>query len=73
MNESCIPDHKFDQWCRELVKLQEDYPEEARNTPFAKEFEGFDGSTGFHLSDNTWGLYKAEQILKYYKERVCNE
>lgn len=44
-----ISDHEFDQWCRELVKLQATYPDQAAHAPHAAAFADFTGSTGFDL------------------------
>lgn len=48
-NESIIADHVFDKWSKELVELQEKFPEEAKQAPFHEGFKTFDGSSGFDL------------------------
>ena len=49
LGDSIISDFKWQEWANELHDLQEKHPEIAKNCIFAKEFEGFDASTGFHL------------------------
>ncbi|MDF9638844.1 DNA ligase LigA-related protein [Bacillus cereus] len=49
MNENIISDHAYDAWSKELAELQIKYPQEASKAIYAKEFEGFDGSSGFDL------------------------
>lgn len=48
-NTSLITDHKFDEWCYELVALQKKFPELAKELPYADVFRDFDGSTGYDL------------------------
>ena len=64
-NDNLISDHTFDAWCSELVQLQKDHPEIASVAPCQHEFDGFDGSTGFHLSTIPWGVKKAQELLEY--------
>lgn len=52
-----IDDNTWSKWGRELADLQKKYPEIAKQVTFAKEFEGFDGSTGCDLP------YRDEQIV----------
>ncbi|WP_141493487.1 DNA ligase LigA-related protein [Bacillus thuringiensis] len=49
MNENLISDHTYDAWSKELADLQVKYPQEAKKAVYAKEFEEFDGSSGFDL------------------------
>lgn len=44
-----VEDKKFDVWSRELLALQQQYPQEASEVRYAKEFADWDASTGFHL------------------------
>lgn len=63
-NSNLISDKKFDSWARELAQLQSDYPEIASQVLYAKEFEDFDGTTGFDLPlENEWVMRKASQLL----------
>ena len=64
-NDNIISDYTWSKWAEELVELQNKYPGTAKSCVFAKEFEDFDGSTGFNLPlDNPWGVNKACQLLK---------
>lgn len=73
LDESIISDHLFDAWSVELVKLQKEHPKESRKAVFFKLFSDFDGSTGFHLANNSWALHKAKQLLNYHKKLVEQE
>lgn len=46
---SIVEDATFDRWARELVQLQHDFPDIAATVEFAKDFKGFDATTGFDL------------------------
>lgn len=64
-NDNIISDYTWSKWAKELVELQKTYPDTAKSCVFAKEFEDFDGSTGFNLPlENPWGVSKAWQLLK---------
>lgn len=73
MNQPVITDEKFDRWAYELVELQNDHPEIAKECVFHESFKGFDGSTGFDLP---LGNYKvrtwATRLLNnsYVKEYI---
>ena len=58
-----ISDHTYDAWGRELAELQDKYPDIAKQVPFAKEFEEFDGSTGFDIPKNDKSTIKACKML----------
>lgn len=49
LNDSVISDHVFDYWSKELAELQAQFPQIAEQCVYHKEFEGFDGSSGFDL------------------------
>lgn len=49
MNENIISDHVYDAWSKELAELQTKYPQESKKAIYSKEFEEFDGSSGFDL------------------------
>lgn len=49
-DETIIPDSKFDEWSKELVKLQEENPE--YKDEFSRYFDGWGGETGYHLCNN---------------------
>lgn len=62
-NRNVISDRQFDIWAKELVQLQKDYPEIAKQIDWAEAFEGFDGSTGFDLPiKDEWVQSKARKI-----------
>lgn len=52
-----------------MVELQNEYPEIARQCTMRDKFMDFDGSTGFHLTDDLEWIYKAQRILNYSKSR----
>jgi NAD-dependent DNA ligase len=49
LNDSVIPDYTFDLWSKELADLQTQFPHIAEQCDYHKEFEKFDGSSGFDL------------------------
>ncbi len=65
MDENIISDATWSKWGQELEELQAKYPEIAAKQPYAKEFEGFDHSTGMSLPLNDpWAVNKARQLLQ---------
>lgn len=64
MNDNLISDSTWSAWATELEELQAKYPEIAAKVPYAKEFEGFDHSTGMNLPlDDPWAVNKARQLI----------
>lgn len=64
MNDNLISDSQWAEWALELETLQNTYPELAKSCIYAKEFLGFDHSTGCNLPlDDPWGVSKAYQLL----------
>jgi len=51
LNSSVISDHKFDEWCNELVELQDKHPEIASECPYNVSFHDFEGQTGYDLRE----------------------
>lgn len=49
LDTTVVDDFTWKKWADELVQLQKEYPELSRKVIYAKEFEDFDGSTGYHL------------------------
>ena len=49
MNESIVPDHVFDAWSVQLVRLKEEAADLFKESIYAQSFEDFDGSSGYHL------------------------
>ncbi|WP_141539789.1 DNA ligase LigA-related protein [Bacillus cereus] len=71
-SDNIISDHTYDAWAKELAKLQEHYPPEAKSADLAKEFEEFNGDTtsGFDLPiHHPYTVIKAQQLLAYHKNR----
>ena len=67
LNRNIISDKKWDEWARELVELQRDYPEESKRTIWYEAFKDWDASTGAFLPLNDeWVVQKANYIL-----RIC--
>ena len=50
LNDNIVSDATWSKWAMELVKLQNDYPDIAKEVKFNEEFQDFDGSTGFDLA-----------------------
>ena len=50
LNENIVSDITWAKWGKELVELQEKYPEEAAKVEYAKEFENWDVSSGAFLN-----------------------
>lgn len=70
LNKNLIPDLTWDRWARELVKLQEQYPDIAKEVIYADAFLGFDGSTGFDLPiRDDWVIMKAKQLCRGKQEQ----
>ena len=64
MNDNLISDSTWSKWAAELEELQAKYPDIAAKVSYAKEFEGFDHSTGMNLPLNDpWAVNKARYLL----------
>ena len=50
LGTSVITDAQFDKWARELVKLQNDYPNESKQVELYEDFKDWDASSGFNLN-----------------------
>ena len=71
LNENIISDHTFDAWSKELVELKEKYPEELVESAYAKEFDDFDGSSGFDLPYYCPNIQAVGfRLLKYREESL---
>lgn len=46
---SMVTDTQWDIWAYDLVDLYRAFPDKIDEGPYAKDFLGWDGSTGFHL------------------------
>ena len=76
MDQNIISDKKWDEWARELKKLQEDYPEISRRVMWYAEFIDWDASTGAFLPlKDEWVIRKAKQLLgcEIKKPKVSNK
>lgn len=70
-NENLISDSTWSAWARELVELQREYPSIAARVDYAKEFQDFDASTGFHLPTRNFEIMaKAQYLLDIRKEKA---
>lgn len=68
MDANLITDKQFDEWGKELVKLQSDYPDIASRVCYAKAFKDWDASTGAFLPlKDEWVIRKSKQLLNYKK------
>jgi NAD-dependent DNA ligase len=68
-NENIIDDHTFDMWSKELVELQEKYPDIAAECVYAEYFKDFDGSSGFDLPTHLPEIMTVgERLLRYHKK-----
>lgn len=65
MDQTLITDHQWQEFANELVKLQAECPEAIGF--YDKEFEGWDGTTGFHLPRDNWVRGKAAELTRYIK------
>lgn len=71
MDESIIDDHTWQRWADELSELQNANPQHCKINFFDKEFDGWDGTSGYHLPlRNPYVQSKARQILSY-NEKNC--
>lgn len=69
-NINLVSDDVFDRVGRELQHLQSQYPEISKIVAYAKEFEDWEGGTGFHLPlRDPWVCSKAQQILDIIDRR----
>ncbi len=72
LNESIITDLTYDQWCMELVDLQEQYPELAKKTAYYNICQHFDRSgSGFFIKNYPPEIISTAFHLLYqhYKKR----
>lgn len=70
LSDNIVSDHKYDEWARELIDLQQKYPEEAKEAPYAKDFEGFQMGDSFKLPmGEPWVIDTVTKIMAYHKKR----
>lgn len=70
MDASYIEDATFDRWCRELVELQREHPDESKNVAYYEHFKDFEGSTGFDLPYNLPEIQRKAMQLLARRERI---
>jgi hypothetical protein len=73
LDDSIIPDHKWAEWARELVDLQEKYPKIAETCELAAAFKGFDASTGYDLPLGDAHYHTVAEWLLDYHRRMGGE
>lgn len=65
LNNNIISDKQFDEFAKELVQLQKDYPQISKDVIFYDAFKNWDGTTGFDLPlEDQWVVQKANQLLR---------
>lgn len=70
LDKNIISDHQWATWAQELVAAQKQFPQIAEKEIWAKEFEDFDGSTGFNLPiTEPRVLATAEWLLRLQEKR----
>lgn len=64
LNRNIISDKKWDEWARELVQLQHDYPDISEKVIWHEAFADWDASTGAFLPlKDKWVVDKAKWLL----------
>ena len=71
LDTNIVPDSTWSRWGKELQKLQEKYPEEAKKVKFAELFKDWDASTGFHLAKQAddRAISKAKYLLSINRRK----
>lgn len=64
-----IPDHVYDGFSEDLVKLQAEYPDLSKEVELYEAFKDFDGSTGFHLTSQLDFHQKALHMIRLHEEQ----
>lgn len=66
-DNNIIPDTKWDEWAKELVQLQKEYPEISEKVRWYEYFKDWDASTGAFLPlKDEWVIKKAKQISQLF-------
>lgn len=69
LNKNVVSDKQWDEWARELKKLQEQYPNIAEQVIWNEAFKDWDASTGAFLPiKDEWVMKKAYQISGAHKK-----
>lgn len=70
-NQNLISDRQWDKWAKELVELQQQYPNISQSVDWYDDFQDWDGSTGVFLPlKDPWVQKKAMQLLHYKKPQL---
>lgn len=69
LDDNIVSDATWAKWAKELVSLQDQYPDIAAKIIYADEFKGFDGSTGFSLPRDQKVMAKAKYLLSIKSRR----
>ena len=68
LNHNVVSDKKWDQWAKELVRLQNDYPGVAEKIVWHEAFADWDGCSGAFLTLNDpWVVRKGLQCRHGWK------
>lgn len=74
MNESTIPDERFDRFAKHLIKLQQAFPEISEQVEYMRdEFRGYDVPTGFHLPHDDPQALAVARWLLWYRDKAPDE
>ncbi len=65
MDDSVVSDAQWSQWAKELVWLSQEFPDISKKAPYYKEFDGFDGSTGFDFKYDEKIKNRAAQLIAH--------
>lgn len=65
LDDNIIDDNTWSKWSKELVILQQTYPQIAKTVVYDEAFSDFDASTGYNLPHDKWIEHKAESLLEY--------
>ena len=69
LDQNIISDKQWDEWARELVQLQKDYPEESKEVIWYDAFKDWDASTGAFLPiKDEWVVRKSKQLIHWQKQ-----
>lgn len=69
LDESIVPDHRYDAWSRELVEIQAEHPHLIQGGYRPDLFADWTGETGYHLPQTEAMVALAHQLLESHKER----
>lgn len=68
LNQNIVSDAKWSAWAKELVELQNKYPNMSKKIPYAEQFVDWDGSSGAFLEYDDEIIAIAERLLKLVNE-----